>query len=120
MRNRLVQQLQPQVSVEPELEPEVRFDLEAGVELYVDAQYRITAGEEDKAHAKFLLDSALEDGGLVKAEVAGHIVQWVFPTVTRLDEKKLLALGVPMALIEAAKVTTPGKPYISVKAKKVV
>lgn len=115
MKLRTIQELRPRVSVEPRLDPAVRFDLEAGVGLYTEAQELIERGEAQKLVSKDILEEALETGGIIRAAVSGHVVQWVFPTRTSLDERKLMAQGVTLRQIENARVTTPGKPYISVK-----
>lgn len=101
-----------------ELSPSADMDLRIAIGQYQSAVELIERGERQKTLAKELAKAAMERDGVLRAEIEGVTVQWVFPSRTTLDKKKLLAQGVTYAEIERATVTEDTTPYISIKGAK--
>jgi len=79
----------------------------------------LKAAEEKWDKRKAKIRKLREQAGVETLEIDGYTVSNVTGTMTRWDEKKMLAHGLSIAEIESFKVTTPKKAYekISFPAK---
>jgi hypothetical protein len=75
----------------------------------------VLEAETDRLRAE--VQAEMQASGLMQADIGEWRASIVQSNRTTLDKKKLLGQGVTMEQIEAATVTTPGKPHLRIAAK---
>jgi uncharacterized Fe-S cluster-containing protein len=80
--------------------------------------FQIEALEHQKNIEKLAVEGIMKEAGIKKMRFNDRPISWVEGTTSKLDEKKLIALGVTLAQIHDATTITPKKPYLTIgKAK---
>lgn len=113
-------------TVEPEAAPTTEatlaVDLRATLDLNLDCLEKIRAGmvelEAQEAEVLGTLQAVLETIGTDKIVFRGVPVQIIRGTSSKLDWKKLYALGVTEAMKQQATTTKPKKAYVLVGKEK--
>lgn len=99
----LKQTLEPEAAVE--ISPELAHRVEASLAMYNMLSLQAEA-------EKTMIIAMLEEAGITKHAALDRLMyKTVGSTSTSLDKKKLVALGVSEATIEAATTRKPKKPY---------
>lgn len=106
-------------TVAVELAPELRNRLLLKLREYQFNAIAIKALEADNAAIKVETEGMLADAGEGAAldaglNVEGFKVKMVYPTRSKLEPKKLVALGVSTQQIAEATVVRPGKHYVKI------
>lgn len=96
-----------EIKLAPKLEKQLRTRLEnyAGLKAELDS---LKAALDDE---KVAIGKLREKAGYQSLKLDGYTVTQVTGTTSKLDKKKLIALGCAAAWIEEATVVTPKKPY---------
>lgn len=93
------------------LKPYVAKKLLTELKAYQEIVEQIKALEAAKDTHKATIGKIRESTGHTSIAIEGYKVTEVRGVSSKLDQKKLIAQGVTMAMIEAATVTSPKKPY---------
>jgi hypothetical protein len=97
-------------TVEVEVEPRIIEEAETKLRLYKELKAELERVKDE-------LGALVTEAGvnLNLGKEIGSVGQVPAGETTKLNKKKLVALGVKMSLIEQATLTTPRKPYIVVR-----
>lgn len=98
-----------------ELEPELQSRLSASLSMYTGLKEQIALLEEMAAGEKAAIHAILDEAGASKVLAEGYQIHIITGTSSTLDKKKLEAQGVTKAMIEAATVRRPKKPYVDIR-----
>lgn len=109
----------PKTSLETDvaqsLEPALEARLHSALTQYTGIREQIAMLEELADEEKARMWAILDEAGASKTEQDGFSVSVVRGTSSKLDPKRLVALGVSEAMIASATVTTPKRPYLMVR-----
>lgn len=103
-----------ETKTELKLAPTIRRRLLTELAVYARLDEQLKALELAKSKQKGKIDTLREEVGVDSLTIDGYKVTVVAPTRSKLEPKKLIALGVSQAMIEEATVVVPGKAYLKI------
>ena len=100
-----------------DLSPELQQRLHAAITQYVGLAEQIDLLEELADAEKAVVMALLEEAGADKLQHSGAYLNVIRGTDSRLNKKKLVALGVTEAQIAMATTTKPKRPYVTIETE---
>lgn len=98
-----------------EIAPELQARLSALLCTYAHLKIQLEAVQTQVDIEKAALKQILEEIGTDSVASDGYHLNIIKGTTSTLNKLKLLAEGVTLAMLEAATVTRPKKPYLSIR-----
>lgn len=99
---------------ELKLAPQVKKKLKTNLDAYADLKLQRDAIDHAMRKHKDVVEGILTDVGESSLKLDGYTSTIVSQVRKKLDQMKLIALGVSMDIIERATVETPTKPYLKI------
>ena len=96
------------------LAPKVKQRLLTELKSYAAAKSTRDTADGVMKGARGAIEEVMSQAGEERLEIDGFKTTMIAPVTRKLNVKKLVALGVPMDLIDQAYDETPGTPYVKV------
>lgn len=96
------------------LAPQLKKKLKTNLDAYADLKLQRDAIDHAMKKHKDTVENIMSDLGEASIKLDGYTSTVVSQVRKKLDQKKLLALGVSIEVIEQATVETPTKPYLKI------
>jgi hypothetical protein len=96
------------------LSPTVKRKLLMTVKTYAGLKTQRDALDHAMKGHRATVEELLEEAGQTTLDIEGYKTTIIAPVKTKLDPKKLIALGVSADIIEKATISTAGTPYVKI------
>lgn len=96
------------------LSPTVKKKLLTALKTYGGLKVQRDAADHAMKGHRGTVEELLEEAEQTSLDIEGYKATIIAPVKTRLDPKKLIALGVSADIIEKATISTPGTPYVKI------
>ena len=101
-------------TTEVKLKPVLRRKLLTELKVYGELKSQLNALEAAMKKHRTSIEACMVESGEQSLAIDGYKSTMVFPSRSKLDKKKFVALGGSLELLEQATISTPGKPYVKV------